>query len=217
MTVQRPLNALTPCRRSPWLRAGGLLLALVTAPLATSAVVAAQPATGAAEVMQVPMDLQVPLILKVLIYDRNFAERDQSAVNIAVVFTPSDPTSLQARDEVLRALERVSDKSVGGRPIRFSAIESTRVADIEQAVLARKISVLYITPGNSANLEQLLRLSERNQVITVTGVPEYVNRGAAVGIGLRQDKPEILINLASARSAGGEFDASLLRIARVIR
>ena len=163
------------------------------------------------------MDLQVPLILKVLIYDRNFVERDQSAVNIAVVFAPSDPVSLQARDEVLRALERVSDKSVRGRPIRFSAIESTSLADIEQAVLARKISVLYITPGNSANLEQLLRLSERNQVITVTGVAEYVSRGAAVGIGLRQDKPEILINLASARSAGGEFDASLLRIARVIR
>jgi len=39
----------------------------------------------------------------------------------------------------------------------------------------------------------------------------------AVGIGVRQDKPQILINLASARSEGSEFDASLLRIATVLR
>ena len=67
MSVQEGVNALTSCRRASWLRAGGLLLTLVTASLATSAVAAAQRVTGAAaEVMEVPMDLQVPLILKVL-------------------------------------------------------------------------------------------------------------------------------------------------------
>jgi hypothetical protein len=167
--------------------------------------------------MAVPMELQVPLILKILIFDRNFGEREQTAVNIGIVYAPADAASLRARDELVRALDRVSDKTVRGRPIRYTPLEFTSYADVEAAVLARRISVLYIAPGNGGNLVQLLRLSERNQIMTVTGVPEYVARGAAVGIGLRQDKPEILINLASARSAGGEFDASLLRAARVIR
>jgi hypothetical protein len=43
-----------------------------------------------------------------------------------------------------------------------------------------------------------------------------VRRGVAVGIGLDQDKPQILINLASARAQGSDFDASLLRIATVL-
>ena len=202
-----------------WLRTGAVWLALVATAFGMTSTVQSPrlAAPSASEMMAVPMDLQVPLLLKILVYDRNFGGREQSAVNIGVVYAPSDPASLRARDELLRALDRVSDKTVKGLPIRYTSLEFTRYADVEAAVLARKISVLYIAPGNSGNLEQLLRLSERNQVMTVTGVPDYVNRGAAVGIGLRQDKPEILINLASARSAGGEFDASLLRIARVIR
>jgi hypothetical protein len=167
--------------------------------------------------MAVPADLQVPLILKVLVYDRNFGDRDQSAVNIAVVFDPTDPASVRARTELVGALERVSTKTLRGLPIRFSSIEVTQGADIDAAVRANRINVLYITPGSARHLEELLRSSERNRVLTATGVPEYVARGVAVGVGLRQDKPEILINLASSRSAGGEFDASLLRIARVIR
>jgi hypothetical protein len=213
------MRACIRIRRRLWLRTAAVWLTLAATPFGMTATVQSPrlaPAT-AAEVMAVPMDLQVPLILKILVYDRNFGEREQSAVNIGVVYVPGDPASLRARDELMRALDRVSDKTVKGLPIRYTSLEFTSDTDVEAAVLARRISVLYIAPGNGANLEQLRRLSERNQVMTVTGIPDYVNRGAAVGIGLRQDKPEILINLASARSAGGEFDASLLRIARVIR
>jgi hypothetical protein len=50
----------------------------------------------------------------------------------------------------------------------------------------------------------------------VTGVPDYVRRGVAVGIGVVQDKPQVLINLAAARAEGSDFDASLLRIATIL-
>ena len=55
-------------------------------------------------------------------------------------------------------------------------------------------------------------------ITTATGVPEFVQRGIAVGIGMKADKkPDILINLPSSRSEGSEFDASLLRIATVVK
>jgi len=48
-------------------------------------------------------------------------------------------------------------------------------------------------------------------------VPEYVQRGAAIGIGQKSDqKPGILVNLPRSRE-GSEFDASLLRIARIVK
>jgi hypothetical protein len=40
----------------------------------------------------------------------------------------------------------------------------------------------------------------------------------AIGIGIKADKrPDILINLPSSRQEGSEFDASLLRIANVVK
>ena len=80
-----------------------------------------------------------------------------------------------------------------------------------------QFNMLYIAPGNARNLQKLLQMCQGQKIITTTGVPEYVEQGVAVGIGVRQDRPEILINLRSSKSAGSEFDASLLRIARVVR
>jgi hypothetical protein len=39
----------------------------------------------------------------------------------------------------------------------------------------------------------------------------------SVGIGVADNRPQILINLASTKAEGSEFDASLLRIATVLK
>ena len=57
----------------------------------------------------------------------------------------------------------------------------------------------------------------KSPITTVTGVPDYVRRGVAVGIGMAQNKPKVLINLPSSRSEGSDFDANLLRIATVLK
>jgi hypothetical protein len=79
------------------------------------------------------------------------------------------------------------------------------------------INVIYVSPGNDRNLESILALSKAQKITTTTGVADYVRKGVAVGIGSRQGKPQILINLAASKSEGSEFDASLLRIATVIQ
>jgi hypothetical protein len=96
-------------------------------------------------------------------------------------------------------------------------IEYTGPADLERVVKERKISALYLAPGNAKALPAILKLSQELHLTTLTGVPDYVRRGAAVGIGVAQNKPQILINLAAARAEGSDFDASLLRIATVLQ
>jgi hypothetical protein len=76
--------------------------------------------------------------------------------------------------------------------------------------------VLYVAPGVAKNLPAIVKVSQANHLTSVTGVPDYVRKGVAVGIGVVQDRPQILINLASSKSEGSEFDASLLRIATVL-
>jgi hypothetical protein len=194
--------------------------AMIRTPRAAIAVflcVAAFRAAAAAETMPAPTDLQVPLILKILTYDRELLQKAKSELTIGVVYFPSDPSSVQAKDDVLRVLEQLSDKTVRKVSIRSVAVEYKNPADLQAAATANRIGVFYVTPGNAAHLDRVLQVSQSQRITTFTGVPDYVQRGVAVGIGVRQDKPQILINLASVKSEGSEFDASLLRIATVIR
>jgi hypothetical protein len=50
----------------------------------------------------------------------------------------------------------------------------------------------------------------------VTGVPEYVERGLAIGVGVKGERPEIVINLDASRAEGAELNAQVLRIARIV-
>jgi hypothetical protein len=174
-------------------------------------------AAPAVESMPVPADLQVPALLKVLAFDRNFDKRGWTTLRIGIVFVGSDPASSKARSDILDVFKRSSDKTLRNLPISVAAVEYRSDSQIEDVVKTSQFNVLYIAPGNARNLPKLLQVSQSQQIITTTGVPDYVQKGVAVGIGVRQDRPEILINLQSSKSAGSEFDASLLRLRGLVR
>ena len=50
----------------------------------------------------------------------------------------------------------------------------------------------------------------------MTGVPEYVDQGVAVGVGIRKDRPLIIVNLEQARAEGSVFSSQLLALARIV-
>ena len=170
----------------------------------------------AADEMLVPPGLQIPLIFKILTYDRELTNRVGDELTMAVLFSSANRDSVQARDESLAILDKLSGKTVKTVPIRFTSVDYTSPEALSQIIERDGIDVLYVAPGLSDHIAQVVRISQERRIITVTGVPEYVNQGLAVGIGLRQDKPQILINLDASKQGGSVFDASLLRIAKVV-
>jgi uncharacterized protein DUF4154 len=176
---------------------------------------AARPGSGADE-MPAPADLQVPLLLKILTYDRNFGTKARADLTIGIVYDPGDADSVKAKNEVAEMLGKVADKTVKKLPIKYVLLEQRGLADLEAMVRSHGVSLLYLAPG-LRNVDEVIRVSQASRITTATGVRSYVERGVAVGIGVRQDKPEILINLPASRSEGSEFDASLLRIATVLK
>jgi hypothetical protein len=173
-------------------------------------------APARAEQMPLAAETQIPLILKVLTYDRNLEQKAGKELVIGIVHDPADRESAKATDEVGSTLYRFAGKTVKRLPMRYFTIEYTGEADLQRFVAEKGISVLYLTPGSAKALPVVLKVCEERDLISVTGVPEYVRRGVAVGISVVQDKPQILINLAAARAVGAEFDASLLRIATIL-
>jgi len=173
-------------------------------------------APARAEQMPLAVEAQIPLLLKVLTYDRNFEQKAGRELALGIVHDPSDRDSAKATAEVGSTLYKFAGKTVKKLPLKYFTIEFTGPADLERFVKEKHISVLYIAPGSAKALAAVLKVSEDLKLTTLTGVPDYVRRGVAVGIGVVQDKPQILINLAAARAEGSDFDASLLRIATVL-
>lgn len=169
-----------------------------------------------AESMAVPAQMQVPILMKVLAYDRQFDAKTGNALTIGIIYTASDPSSSKATDQISDTLYGFAGKTVRKVPIKYYQIEYTTPAELEAFVRAKGVNVFYVAPGNDKALPAILKLSQSRGITTLTGVPDYVKRGVSVGVGLSQDKPQILINLTSARSEGSEFDANLLRIAVVM-
>jgi hypothetical protein len=170
-----------------------------------------------AQAMPFKADVQVALLLKILTYDRSFQFKAKSGVSIGVVYVASDVTSVKARDEVVKTLESLAGRTIKNLPIKFTTVEYKDVKQLEAAVRANKINVFYVCPGNTDSMAALMKMSHTFTITTATGVHDYVKLGISIGIGAKQDKPEILINLASSRSEGSDFDASLLRIATIVK
>jgi len=171
---------------------------------------------AAAESMALSADIQVPLLLRILAYDRRFEAKAGSDLVIGIIHDPADKDSARAADEISSTLYKWRGKPVKKLPIKYFLIEYTKPADLEAFVKAKGINMLYVTPGISRALPDIIKLSQSRHLTTTTGVPDYVRKGVAVGIGERQNRPQILVNLCSTKSEGSEFDASLLRIATVV-
>lgn len=164
-----------------------------------------------------PASQQVPLLLKILTYDRQLAAKAGSELTIGIVYVPGNSDSAKVTSDISGTLQRFTGKTVKSLPIRHWTIEYVTAERLEAVLREKSVNVIYVSPGNERNLATILRLSKAQHITTTTGVPEYVKRGVAVGIGSRQGKPEILINLESSKSEGSEFDAGLLRMATVVQ
>ena len=190
---------------------------LVRCAVALALALAVSVAPVRAEDMPVGPDVQMLIILRLLAYDRHFESRFGAELNLGVLYAPADPESVRAANAVADYMYSVRDKTVKGLPVKAMLIEYTTPEGLNRSITTRGIDVLYVAPGNAKNLASITKVSQEKGVTTTTGVPDYVRDGIAVGVGRAQDRPQIIINLTSAKAEGAEFDASLLRISTIVK
>ena len=172
---------------------------------------AAAPAEGL-----VPFDVQVPLLLKALTYDRNLKARAGDQVRIAVV-TPAKATREPAED-LLSSVGHLPDRTVSGLPVSFKEVVVTDETSLDQLLRNGRWTAAYIMPGFRAeDLVQLRRVCAARQVLAVAAEVDDVERGLTFGIGSAAGRPQIVVNVAGAKASGTDFDLALLRLARVVQ
>ena len=105
--------------------------------------------------------------------------------------------------------------------MRYDAlIERDLGAKTEQLLRKRltetNANIVYVAPLRAVDVGDIGRITRQRDIRSVTGIPGYVDLGIAVGIGLRNRRPLIIINLEAARAEGAAFSSQLLSLARIV-
>jgi len=163
----------------------------------------------------VSAETQYSLFVKILTFDRTLQREDLQKIVIGVLYQDGIRISVQTKDDFVSAVQQSGVKQILGKPIECIPI-AINGSSWPEALENRGVEILYVTPVRAFDIESLADRMSTEKVLTLTGVPDYVNDGIAIGIGTRGEKPTILINLDRAKKQGADLSAQLLRLATMV-
>lgn len=182
------------------IRIEALILVLLIVPWIADAAVSVS--------MPIPVDVQIALFVNVWKLDRNVDSA--KPVTLAILYQKDYYESVSAKDDLLVAIERQRLRIVAV-PVEIgsqSLLES-RLAEVVA-------DVVYVAPVRAVAIDAIGKISRYRRLRTITGVPEYVEAGIAVGIGIRRDRPLIIVHLEHSRAEGSAYSSQLLALARIV-
>ena len=166
--------------------------------------------------MSVPEELQVSIFLKILTYDRSLETKVKDTIRIGVLYFPENARSKKNKEAIIESLELNKDKTINGIPFNFMEIELGSEKRWEEVTKEKKINVLYVTSDGSDIIKRISPITQAKKILTITGTVDYVNQGISVGLTVKEEKPQVVINLPSAKAEGSDFSSNLLRLCKVI-
>lgn len=164
------------------------LVLFVIALLAVGTILSAQ---------DVPINVQVKLILKILSMDRNFSRF-------------GDPIKIgTSSDEFMEELTAIKGKlKVKGKDFIVEKIDA--VADVA------KYKVVYLGKNWVANYKAVSEIASENQCLVFCQEAAGVREGGgAVSFIVVDEKPKIVVNVVNAKNQGTDFPAGFLKITLV--
>jgi len=160
--------------------------------------------------------LALPILLRVLPYDRAFSTRGEGTFVVLIV---AQPGAGGDRDALLRAAEALKVSSIQGRPLRFEAAEAHDVASLREAVRKAHAGAILV-PARASNelLMALPVILDTEHTYTLAMDPSAVERKLALlSVSNREGRPQIWLNIESTRAMNASFDSAILRVARLIQ
>lgn len=175
------------------------------------------PVPASAEDQRLPVKTRVAILFKALTYDHNLKSRCLGGLRIGVIGLATDDTSLSVARETVQEIQLKSAIKVSGLGISADLILATTPDDITNAVVSRKLNILYLSPRLKPMLGAIFRLAGKKKVLVLSGESGHAQSGAAISAVMRETKPKILVNTEAAALQGAALDARLLRLAEVVQ
>jgi hypothetical protein len=146
----------------------------------------------------VPLDLQVKLILKIVSMDRNF-DRFGDPIKIGV-----------SGDDMIKELKAIKGKlTIKGK--EFLVEKMTSPEDVAN------FKVIYVGKNWADNYSAAAAKAAENQSLMFCQSEDGVmSGGGAVSFKVVDGKPKIVVNLENAKKQGTDFPAGFLKITLVV-
>jgi hypothetical protein len=164
----------------------------------------------------VPFEIQHDLMIKVLTFDRNLRSRVGGEIVIGIPYQKSVRESVAAKDALLKIIQASGSSPWDDLSVRAVAFELDDPNDLDEIFGREEIDILYIPPLRAFDVRAIVPVCNARRVLSFTGLPDYLKAGVSIGFDLKEERPEILVNLVSARLAGADFSSKLLRLVRVV-
>lgn len=167
-----------------------------------------------AEQPSIPLRLQASLIAKLAGYDRNMRIRAGDRVRVALLIKPGDADSVRVGVEMSHALGEIAE--IAGLPHEELSVAYTTAEILPETCASRHIAILYVTPGFDGDASKISRALQGTDVLTVSAVARYVPRGIVVGFDALGGQPRMLVHLQQARAQHVDFQATVLKLMKVV-
>lgn len=164
----------------------------------------------------VPVDDQIQIFFKIFAYDKNLNQKVKDHLDIVIIYQKKFITSLNIKNSIQSLLESDNYKYYNSIPVTIKSVSIESSSELDNYLRKNHADILYVAPLRALNISELAEITRARKILTITGVPEYVEEGLSVGIGIKSNKPQIIINLSASKSEGSNFSSQLLKLAKVI-
>lgn len=169
-----------------------------------------------AQDMDVPMNLQYSLIGKILSFNRTLKSHSDDKVIIGILYQSKYRSSSNAKNELLAIAQADVGGKIGSRAVQWIGVE-LQDENINVALETENIDVLYITPMRNVAIKDIAAVTRAKHILSITGIPEYLEDGLAVGIGSKGEKPFLYVNLVASKAEGADFNSQFLKIVQIVQ
>jgi hypothetical protein len=171
----------------------------------------------ASEDQEIPEKLQVPIFFKLLTYDRTLMENSSEILRVGVLYRLGDRVSEQNMEAFMEVLTSMAEKTIKGKTFEMVPIPWDRKDSIDKGLSRAGVDVLYVTMGHKDKLSRIKALTRTLEILSLTGVVDYVSDGLSFGLSLEEGHPRILVNLDAVRAEGHDLESQVLRICKTIQ
>src|SRR5262249_26044655 len=171
------------------------------------------PSASSAEDVTVPISLQAELLAKVAEYDRNFTARAGDRVHVLLIVKPNNADSAYVASQMEAALSRISQ--IVGLPHDETILPYPGAAELAKLCRARHAAIVFFGPGFRDDIDAIRTELNGVDVLSATGVPNYVAGGVVLGFDVVSGRPKLLVHLTQARRQNVSLRADVLKLMKV--
>ncbi|MBL8958100.1 MAG: hypothetical protein JNK82_45430 [Myxococcaceae bacterium] len=155
---------------------------------------------------EVPPKLALMVMLKVATYDAHFAERGSGDFVVLVPYAKGGEDKAAELVGVAKGLEL---KSINERPLKFVAVASGELGGGTRA------SAVLLHAGFPEDVaREVLGAATKARLYSLALDEALVKQGAMLSVGSNAGRPQVVLNVTTARVIGAEMGPSVLKVAK---